>query len=271
MRPHLDPALPLVWRDDAVLQVGLDPAYAVAVHGAPPHLPSLLGGLRGRDRLDDVLAAVPSPGPTREALHSLASLGLLSDGAPGERWASSWVHVVGAGPVAATVAGRLRGEGLGRCTVSSGHSESRPDLVVVAPSVGRGLDAADPLMAAGTPHLWAHVRDGRAVVGPLVVPGRSACLRCQDLHRTDSDPAWPRLAMAWEVQPHRPGADLVGRLTGAVAARQVLAWLAGRAVACWGGTLEEQPDGSLLRTEWPPHPGCGCAWHWVGATGLGDG
>lgn len=271
MRPHLDPALPLVWRDDDVLQVGLDPAHAVAVHGAAPLLPALLGRLRGHDRTDDVLAAAGSPASDREVVQWLAHLGLLADGAPEQWWAESWVHVVGAGPVAATVAGRLRSEGLGRCTLSTGLSASRADLVVVAPSTGRGIDAADPLMATGTPHLWAHVRDGRAVVGPLVVPGRSACLRCQDLHRTDSDPAWPRLAMAWEAQPTPPGLDLVGRLTGIVAARQALAWLAGRPVACWGGTLEEQPDGSLLRTDWPPHPGCGCAWHWGGATGFGDG
>ena len=32
------------------------------------------------------------------------------------------------------------------------------------------------------------------VVGPLVLPGRSSCQRCHDLHRADRDPAWPSIA-----------------------------------------------------------------------------
>ena len=71
----------------------------------------------------------------------------------------------------------------------------RPDLVVLAP-VGHAdeLDAA-ALRRDGVPHLLAEVRDTVGVVGPLVLPGRSACLRCLDLVRTDRDPGWPGLPL----------------------------------------------------------------------------
>ena len=69
------------------------------------------------------------------------------------------------------------------------------DLVVLA----RPWAASDPLAAAvqagQVPHLVATVRGETGVVGPLVVPGRTSCLRCADLHRRDADPRWPRLAV----------------------------------------------------------------------------
>ena len=51
-----------------------------------------------------------------------------------------------------------------------------------------------PSTGAQVPHLVATVRGETGVVGPLVVPGVTSCLRCADLHRRDADPRWPRLA-----------------------------------------------------------------------------
>ena len=47
------------------------------------------------------------------------------------------------------------------------------------------------------PHLHVGVLGDRAVVGPLVVPGLTSCLRCAHLHRRDADAAWPLLAVQW--------------------------------------------------------------------------
>ncbi|WP_372458070.1 ThiF family adenylyltransferase, partial [Streptantibioticus parmotrematis] len=71
-------------------------------------------------------------------------------------------------------------------------------LVVLAPRDGLGAYAPDPaqaeaLMAAGIPHLYAGVCEGTGVVGPLVLPGRTGCAGCLELHRARADPAWPRL------------------------------------------------------------------------------
>ncbi len=47
-----------------------------------------------------------------------------------------------------------------------------------------------PLMSRDVPHLLM-IRDVRAVViGPLVVPGLSPCIRCSDLERLDHEPGW---------------------------------------------------------------------------------
>lgn len=54
---------------------------------------------------------------------------------------------------------------------------------------------------AGTPHLPVVLRDEEAVIGPLVLPGRSPCLRCLDLHRRDRDSAWPRILTQLSCPP----------------------------------------------------------------------
>ena len=76
-----------------------------------------------------------------------------------------------------------------------------------------------------------------AWVGPLVVPGRTSCLRCADLSRRDADPHWP-LVLA---QLSRLRLDLPHVLAGwaaSVAAAQVLAFLGGGQPETAGATLE---------------------------------
>lgn len=89
---------------------------------------------------------------------------------------------------------RVTSAGSRRYTVA----ESRPGLVVIAPR--DGLDAyapdpyeAEPLLAAGVPHLYTGVLEGTGVIGPLVLPGHTACAGCLALRRADADPAWPRV------------------------------------------------------------------------------
>ncbi|MEY9963187.1 hypothetical protein ABIA33_001220 [Streptacidiphilus sp. MAP12-16] len=74
----------------------------------------------------------------------------------------------------------------------------RPDLVVLAPRGDSAGLLPDPelsreLLSAGTTHLYAGVLETLGTVGPFVVPGSSPCGRCLSLHRSDEDPAWPRL------------------------------------------------------------------------------
>jgi hypothetical protein len=141
-----------------------------------------------------------------------------------------------------------------------------PDVVVLS----RDSGVADPrhgerLVRMGVVHLYAAVCDVTGVVGPLVLPGRSSCLRCHDLHRTDRDPAWPSLA----AQLSGGGRDRVAAcdvvLATAVAAHaglQLLAFVDGdpRPPAV-DGTLEiAQADGRVRRRSWVTHPACGCGW-----------
>ena len=145
-----------------------------------------------------------------------------------------------------------------RTTLPAGHAA--PDLVVLAAGPGADPAVAERLLRAGVPHLVARVRETTGVVGPLVLPGRSSCQRCHDLHRADRDPAWPSIAaqLAGGSRHRVVACDSV--LATAVAAHavlQVLAFLDGDpAPTAVDGTLEiAQRDGRVRRRSWPVAPG----------------
>lgn len=256
----LDPALPVLWRSDDTLQVGLDPERGVVVCGVSRDFAQTLRTTSTRAAAG---AAVPdelADAPLTRALTLLGASGLLLADDPRKRWALAWVEVLGDGPQAAAVTARLRDSGIGRVTTAPAATIGGPDLVVVTPRWGRGITVADALSSASTVHLWAHLRDGRAVVGPLVVPGESSCLRCHDLARADADPSWPTVAMAWEDDRSTECSPAAVALLAGLVVRQCLTWLRGTRPAAYSGTLEEQPDGEVVRQAWPVHSGCGCGW-----------
>jgi len=155
----------------------------------------------------------------------------------------------------------------------------RPDLVVLAPdAAGPDRRQVDQLMRDEQAHLFAAVRPSVGVVGPLVLPGRSSCARCHDLHRRDRDAGWPTVAAQLRALPggaasragqatRSIGADACDVvLATAVAAQtclQVLAFLDGATPAppAVDGTIEVSlADGSVRRRSWSVHPSCGCGW-----------
>jgi hypothetical protein len=135
------------------------------------------------------------------------------------------------------------------------------DLTVVVaegPEVDRVI--TDHLVRLDQPHLLVRSLGDAVWVGPLVQPGRTPCLRCTDLTRTDADPDWPTvLAQLGRLRLRLPSL-LVG-WAAAVAATQALAFLGGGRPETTGATLELTL--SELRTElrtWPSHAECGCRW-----------
>ncbi|MDX6287755.1 MAG: hypothetical protein QOG53_3240 [Frankiales bacterium] len=143
-----------------------------------------------------------------------------------------------------------------------------PELTVLAGGIP-GRAEQDALLRAAEPHLFVAVRETTGVIGPLVVPGASACLRCLDLARTERDPAWP--AIVAQLAQHRQRSDdacdiVLATVTAGHAAMQALAFIdhavvGGTLPATVGGTLElVSPDWRLRRRSWQPHPACGCTW-----------
>ncbi|HEY6422943.1 MAG TPA: TOMM precursor leader peptide-binding protein [Pseudonocardiaceae bacterium] len=139
----------------------------------------------------------------------------------------------------------------------------RPDLIVLSDMVVPEPELATELLASRIPHLIGYAHEGTVVVGPLVWPGRSSCLRCAELHRADLDLAWPKLAA--QLVGQIPAAGLAcTQLAAALTAEQVLAMLAGPAEGLpapptWGAALELDPvRGTLRRHPRPAHPRCGC-------------
>jgi bacteriocin biosynthesis cyclodehydratase domain-containing protein len=167
------------------------------------------------------------------------------------------VEDVGAAGLRVEDVGRRRAEALSARLRSLGSSE-RPTLVVLAEDEA---DAVAPvLQRASISHLVVRVEGHVGRVGPLVVPGRAACLRCLDLVRTALDPRWPTLAAQDRGTAVEPQDAVLAAAVAAQAALQVLQLVEGDTPASVGGTLElELPDWRWRRRSWPQHPGCECA------------
>ncbi|MCX5194517.1 ThiF family adenylyltransferase [Streptomyces sp. NBC_00249] len=176
--------------------------------------------------------------------------------------------------------GRLRAEAAGALVRESapgrGPRAGDPEgpgpglaLVVVAPRDGLQAWAPDPdtaagWVAAGIPHLYAGVLEGTGLVGPLVLPGATACAGCMERDRVDRDPAWPRMLVQWRsVHRRRPTAACDLGLSTAVAglaAAHALSFLDGELPA----STATRWEAALPGLHWEPspvspHPGCPCA------------
>ncbi|MFF9015823.1 TOMM precursor leader peptide-binding protein [Streptomyces sp. NPDC014870] len=149
-------------------------------------------------------------------------------------------------------------------------------LVVVTPRDGLAAYLPDPVhaegwIATGTPHLYAGVVEATGVVGPLVLPGGTACARCAQEERTDREPAWPRMLAQWRSGPPAqvPACDLgLAATVAGLAAAHALAFLDGELPSSTGARWEV----SLPLLEWRvermrPHPACPCG---AGRRGEGE-
>lgn len=130
------------------------------------------------------------------------------------------------------------------------------DTWIIDPVVSRALHRR------GLAHLPVTVREGVGVIGPLVQPGRSSCLTCADIHRTEADPGWPRLAA--QLLDRTPPADLATiEATAGLAVAQILSalgsWRPAGPPPIWNTVLEVDAYQCVLsRTAAPPHPRCSC-------------
>jgi hypothetical protein len=139
------------------------------------------------------------------------------------------------------------------------------DLAVVACDGWLAPPAAlvDLLGVVGTPYLLTGVRETYGVVGPLVLPRRSACPRCLDLHRAERDTGWPLIAAQLATDSRRGDVACDVALAAGVAALsagQVLAHLLGPGMTrCVDATLELRlPEWAVRRRVWSPHEDCAC-------------
>ncbi|MFI7272544.1 ThiF family adenylyltransferase [Streptomyces sp. NPDC049879] len=153
-------------------------------------------------------------------------------------------------------------------------------LVVFAPRDGLAAYAPDPalsepVLAAGTPHLYAGVVEATGFVGPLVLPGRTGCAGCLVRARARREPAWPLLVAQWRNGRSRGVAACDGPLAMAVAglaACAALAFLDGGPPPGGGGRLElALPDLAPVSHPVEPHEECPCGAARGGQGGGPDG
>lgn len=228
------------------------------------------------------LRVLPQPARARLAAE-LATVSLAyRDGDGGARTlarrTAARVSIHGGGRVGAALARLLTTSGIGQVIaadpappgtlragraqpVSAAPGTPLPDLAVLTSR--HGPEFQESLMRDQIPHLAASAGEAIGTVGPLVVPGHTACLRCLDLARADRDPAWPLiLAQLAGRQPDPVGCDApLAAAVAAQAAFQVLAMIdrPGFAHAAANGTLElVLPGWEWRRRTWLPHPRCSC-------------
>ncbi|HYK66752.1 MAG TPA: hypothetical protein VEV45_02315 [Streptosporangiaceae bacterium] len=298
MRPALRPGLLATWRDRDTVQLGVDARRAVAVTGMSEKTADvlrLLDGSRDRDQViadagrsgvpvaaaERVLTVLAAAGALidypaqllrslpvelrRLLLPVLAVASLTSQDSDGgarllELRTATTVAVTGRGPVAAAIADLLTRSGLTVRREQPG-ARGRADLSVLVGQQQPELVAE--LVRLGRPHLAVVATEAIGVVGPLVWPGSSACLRCLDLARSENDPAWPLLLAQVAGRDEDPaGCDPVLETAVAAQAAAMVVAVADRAplaVAAVNGTLElVLPGWQWRRRSWRPHPDCTC-------------
>jgi hypothetical protein len=301
MRPALRPGLLPLWRDRDTVQIGVDSRRAVALTGvgSAAAVIRLLDGSRDRCQvveeagLQGVAVAV-----TERILATLAASGVLVDlsavsiqAIPAElrddlrdelaaasmtrqdsdggaqllaRRAATAVHVLGTGRVADAIGQLLASAGLAALPAPPRRPVSAtaaPDLAVL---VGRPAQAqAEALRRGGVPHLAVCANEAIGIVGPLVRPGVTACLRCLDLTRAERDPAWPLIlaqVSGRDAEPQACDAALAAAVAAQAAAQAIaFADRAPLAEATANGTLElVLPGWQWRRRTWLPHRACSC-------------
>ncbi|GGL09291.1 cyclodehydratase [Nocardia jinanensis] len=264
--------MPILVRSTGQVQLGWDPDTALLCGVPGLETQQVLGFLRLMDGLNSRPAIIwqarslgLEPGQATALFEVIDTAGLLvHPPRPAGRVRTIRVH--GIGPLTDAITAGLRDLGIRpqRSREYRGDIDGRArpaDLVVLADALIPDPRLVRDLSHARTAHLVVRLRDGKGIVGPLVQPGRTSCLRCADLTRVDHDADWPRLA-----------AQLLGRVghaspagIAAVAAlalgelETIIACEPGRAPETLDRTLELDLDTRFLdRRFWAPHPRCGC-------------
>lgn len=243
MTSLLRPGLHVVRRDDDHLQVGLDPPWRV-VAPDQPEVRRLLADLAGGR------PATPASPAAHRTLLALTAAGMLT--VPAGPPATRVVAVQARGEVREDVEQALRAAG---CEPGD---DGAAVLVVADGELSRS--DLDPHVRAGRAHLPVTAGPRGWTVGPLVVPGASACVRCVDAHRGEHDPRRALVVDQLAGRRSAPPDPVLAELAVRWAVRDVLTHLDGGQPSTWSATVELGPDLRPHRRPWTRHPHCGCSW-----------
>ncbi|MBB6629110.1 TOMM precursor leader peptide-binding protein [Nocardioides sp. KIGAM211] len=276
-RLALRPGLPVVRRDDRHLQVGVDAPHRTVLEDTPDvrrlladlqssgrPAPTTAAGHQALLRLTaaghlvdaDVLEAALGDAPDRAA--TAAAFALHGDAAPERLADRARVRAEVTGPEGAV---RLLTRLLGDCGAGPTEPSGEGAVAVVVADGEVGRDRLDPLVRAGLPHLLVSLGGTSVTIGPFVVPGLTACVRCVDAHRGERDPrratVVDQAARSGDLRPRDPA---LAMLALAWAVRDVTAWSDGEQPSTWSRTVTVGTDLQPVAHAWTRHPHCGCAW-----------
>jgi len=171
------------------------------------------------------------------------------------------------GPHAVTVAGAARPAAESeRLLRAAGVSTVHADLAIVVAAGEPSRTLVDDHLRAGRPHLVVGAGPRGYRVGPFVVPGSTACLRCVDAHLAVRDPRRGVVVEQLAGRTAAPDDTVLEQLAVTWAVRDALRYLAGERPSTWSATVDLDLELDPHRHEWSRHPHCGCAWDALGPT-----
>lgn len=259
---RLDPRLPVVWRSPTSLQLGVTrpPVVLQAVTTAEEHLLAALAGGIGRSGLGMIGRSAGATDDDIERFLTRVSPALIAD-APTPR---RRLLVTGTGRTADALARLLAGAGhtvrVARDAASAATSDPS-DLAVVTGGFVLDPELHGLWLRRDTPHLAVVFDDRGVTIGPLVIPGRGACLYCLQLHRTDADPAWPAIASQLWGSRAAGETELLAAEAAVITTRLVQSHLRGAASSTTQIRLDAA-TGEQSQVAVAPHPECGCYEPW---------
>lgn len=286
--PVLRPGLAVTRHDDHRLQVGIDPPQRVVV----PDLPAVR---RLLDALAHGEALAPPDEHTWPVLRHLCEAGLVVDSrtvavsttrgpAPAARaaWAqfgsdagehlaaraSARIAIAADDESCADATRLLRAAGTtavevveGTGTTEGGTDGLAVDAWLVVSDGEPSRTSWDHLVREGVPHLLVTAARGWVHLGPFVLPGVTACLRCLDAHRAETDPRRSLVVEQIASQLSLPHRDpVLHAMALAWAVRDLLRFVEGEHPSTWSTTFEVGPVAAPLGHLWTRHPHCGCSW-----------
>lgn len=244
---RIDPSIPVVWRDSDTVQIGLDPVYstldslgvveargiAELIRGTSlARLASVLGSDGAARALIDLCGDVFH----RPARANLPRLAVVGSAAGKDHIARTW-----AGATQSTVIAES----------SADVSGAEVDLVILVSHFVVSPIDIQPWLGRDINHCAIVFGEASVRVGPLVIPGQSACLRCGELNHVDTDATWS--AVAPQVWRRSAAADFPALAIHAAAESLGMYPM--------GGGYSVRIDGLTFGRAVSPHafhPECGC-------------
>jgi bacteriocin biosynthesis cyclodehydratase domain-containing protein len=244
--------------DELVLELG--PPVAPAIEQALQLLETnrlLVEGVEGASNGDDVTAAA--------AL--VAAVTRTSEAEAAQALQRAQLAVLGTSPLATEIGAQLERSGIARVDVLPFDVDPAPEAFVVAAPTGEELPSLAALnqRALALQQAWLQVLpfDGRfAVIGPLYLPGASACRDCYVLRRGACSGYEDDFDLLERFPPRAPSPAPLTSIRAALAAILSIRWvtaqdptLPGRLYALEWGSIVRLTHHRVLRV--PRCPSCG--------------
>lgn len=193
---RLSASAPPLWRTPSSIQLGVEPA--IRIDEVMPWQERLLDALADGVPDAGLVPLARSFGATTDAAEEFARRidPALTRDAPTSLDVRVELPSTLTAPERAALSAGWHAAGLTCLSVDAWETPPAAPGVPVVVVADRLVDPrrAARLMRADTVHVPVELAGDRVHVGPVVIPGATACIACQHARRTQEDPRWPLVA-----------------------------------------------------------------------------